>query len=387
MKYTYIIILALFFANSYSQDNEKTIILMDKEFDTPIEDATITILRTNQGLISNKEGVFKINLSRSSIIEISHVFYKDLRISSNSLKEKENIIYLESNANNLEEVVITNKDPQDILKSIVEKSRKKITVPANLKVYTREFFKKNDIYSYYNDGLLNFQILDDNNKVKTDILVEQNRSIGFLDDFDKSILGYDLNNLMENYYMFTYLEDLLHSRAKKIYTFQIRSYAQNDAYNYVIVKPLTSVLGELHEYSVLYDSKNELIMEVSSVLPNDRVSKDKSLLDFNRKNIFKSEYKNVYRYESHRYYLASSKEEIGFISHSKKKEVKVEIKNYFITTEFRPKTFKYKNEEIFKGKTLINKTNSVLTDYWELDSGIILTKDEESILKSLVVID
>lgn len=384
MKYFYLIILALFFENSYSQDNEKIIILMDKEFDTPVEDATITILRTNQGLVSNKEGIFKINLSRPSIIEISHVFYKDVRISSNSLKEKENIIYLESNANALEEIVITSQDPQDILKSIVEKSRKKITVPANLKVYTREFFKKNNSYTYYNDGLLNFQILDNNDKVKTDILVEQNRSIGFLDDFDKNILGYDLNNLMENYYMFVYLEELLQAKAKKLYSFKIKSYAQNDNYNYVIVKPLTSVLGELHEYSILYDSKNELIMEVSSILPNDRIIKDKSLFDFNKKNVFKSEFKNTYRYESHRYYLANSKEEIGFITKSGKKEVNIEIKNYFITTEFRPKTFRYKEEEIFKGKSLINKTNSILTDYWELDSGIILTKDENDIIESLV---
>ncbi|MEQ3662962.1 MAG: carboxypeptidase-like regulatory domain-containing protein, partial [Flavobacterium sp.] len=379
----YLLILALFCIHSYSQDNEKTVILMDKEFDTPIEDASITVLRTNQGFISNKEGVFKINLKRPSIIEISHVFYKDLRISSNSLKENVNIIYLESNASNLEEIVITKKDPQDILKSLVNNSRKKITVPANLKVYTREFFKKNDIYTYYNDGLLNFQILEDNDKVKTDILVEQNRSVGFIDTFDKSILGYDLNNLMENYYMFVYLEELLHAKAKKMYSFQIKSYAHNDSYNYVIVRPLTLVHGELYEYSILYDSKNELIMEVSSILPIDRISKDRSLLDFNKKNVFKSEFKNTYRYESHRYYLANSKEEIGFVVKSGKKEIKIEIKNYLITTEFRPKTFRYKDEEIYKGKSLINKTNSILTDYWEQDSGLILTKPELDIINSL----
>ncbi|MFT6638190.1 MAG: hypothetical protein ACJAYP_000759 [Flavobacterium sp.] len=383
MKKVYLLILALFCIHSYSQDNEKTVILMDKEFDTPIEDASITVLRTNQGFISNKEGVFKINLKRPSIIEISHVFYKDLRISSNSLKENVNIIYLESNASNLEEIVITKKDPQDILKSLVNNSRKKITVPANLKVYTREFFKKNDIYTYYNDGLLNFQILEDNDKVKTDILVEQNRSVGFIDTFDKSILGYDLNNLMENYYMFVYLEELLHAKAKKMYSFQIKSYAHNDSYNYVIVRPLTLVHGELYEYSILYDSKNELIMEVSSILPIDRISKDRSLLDFNKKNVFKSEFKNTYRYESHRYYLANSKEEIGFVVKSGKKEIKIEIKNYLITTEFRPKTFRYKDEEIYKGKSLINKTNSILTDYWEQDSGLILTKPELDIINSL----
>ena len=236
--------------------------------------------------MSNKEGVFKINLSKSSIIEISHTFYKTLKISSNSLKKEVNVLYMESNANNLQEVVITKKSPHDILKSLVENSRKKITVPANLKVYTREFFKKNDLYTYYNDGLLNFQILDENEKINTDILVEQNRSIGFIDDFDKSILGYELNNLMENYYAFVYLEGLLNVKSKKTYSFQVRSYPKNDSYNYLVVKPLTSVRGELYEFSILYDSKNELILEVSSILPEDRVLRDKSLFDFNKKKYF-----------------------------------------------------------------------------------------------------
>ena len=86
MKKVYLLILALFCLHSYSQDNEKTVILMDKEFDTPVEDAIVKILRTNQTLISNKEGVFIFNLSKSSIIEISHPFYKNVKISSNSLK-------------------------------------------------------------------------------------------------------------------------------------------------------------------------------------------------------------------------------------------------------------------------------------------------------------
>ena len=98
--------------------------------------------------------------------------------------------------------------------------------------------------------MLNFQILDENEKINTDILVEQNRSIGFIDDFDKSILGYDLNNLMENYYAFVYLEGLLNVKSKKTYSFQVRSYPKNDSYNYLVVKPLTSVRGELYEFSI-----------------------------------------------------------------------------------------------------------------------------------------
>jgi hypothetical protein len=372
------------FLNSYSQDNGIIVILLDKSTNTVIEDATITVLRTNQGLLSNKDGVFKLNLNRVSLIEISHTSYEKIRIKSTSLKDKENIIYLESNTNNLEEIVLTREDPHDILKKIVKTSIKKIKVPANLKVYTREFYKKNGNYTYYNDGLLNFQILGDYKNIKTDILVEQNRSVGLLDEFDKSILGYNLNNLMENYYKFKYIEELLDSKAKKKYSFQIKSYAQNDNYNYLVVKPLTTVIGEFYQFSILYDSKSKLIMEINSSLPLDRVNTDAAFLDFNKRKVYKSEFKTTYRLDNQDYYLVNSKEEIGFVVKENKKEVKVEIKNYFITTQFRSRIFKYKDEEVFKDKSLINKTDSVITAFWEDDSGIILTKDEEAILKSLV---
>ena len=202
-----------------------------------------------------------------------------------------------SNASNLDEIVITQKDPQDILKLLIQKSRNKITVPANLKVYTREFFKKNDIYTYYNDGLLNFQILENNKKVKTDILVEQNRSIGFIDAFDKSILGYDLNNLMENYYMFVYLEDLLHSKAKKIYSFQIRTYVQNDSYNYLNSQLNSANLQNNISQEILLKQEQLLKMEnetlntqlynldqTQSIISNKDTIKEQTDKELNKKN-------------------------------------------------------------------------------------------------------
>jgi hypothetical protein len=383
IKKIYFLMFFVFF-KSYSQDTEIVVILMDKETNALIEDASITVLRTNQGFLSNKEGVFKLNLNKPSLIEISHTSYKKLRIKSTSLKDKENIVYLESNTNNLEEIVLTREDPHDILKKVVKTSTQKIKVPANLKVYTREFYKKDGNYTYYNDGLLNFQILGDYKNIRTDILVEQNRSVGLLDDFDKSILGYNLNNLMENYYKFKYLEELLDSKAKKKYSFQIRSYAQNDYYNYIIVKPLTTVDGEFYQFSILYDSKSKLIIEISSLLPLDRVNTETTFLDFNKRKVYKSEFKTTYRVENQEYYLVNSKEEIGFVTKANKKEVKIEIKNYFITTEFRSRIFKYKDEEVFKEKSLINKTDSVITPFWEVDSGLFLTKAENEIINSLL---
>ncbi len=368
---------------SYSQA-EITVILKDADTDLPIEDAIITVLRTNQGLISNAEGVFKLSLTRASTIEISHTSYKKLLVKSSTLiEEGTNIITLEKDTELLQEVILTDRHPQDILKDLIKNSLKRLTVPANLRVFTREFFKRDNLYSFYNDGLVNFQILDNKRTIKTDILVEQNRTIGLVDEFDKDLLGYNLNNLMENYYQFKYLEKILDSRAKKKYDFQLLTYPQNQNYLLIRVKPYTTIEGFMSEYSILYDSKKKIILEVTSFLPEDRAQNNATFLDFKNRKIYKSVFKNTYRLETRDYYLANSKEEIGFITEKNKIETKFEVTNYLITTEFRTNIFKYQDAEIFKDKTLLNKTDSVLTEYWEIDTGVLLTQTEKDIINNL----
>lgn len=366
----------------FSQE-EITVILKDADTDLPIEDALITVFRTNQGLISNAEGVFKLNLTRQSLIEIAHTSYKKLQIKSNAFKPGINELYLEKNTQDLQEVILTNRHAQDILKDLIKNSQKKLTVPANLRVYTREFFKKDGNYSFYNDGLLNFQILGNKNSITTDILVEQNRTIGLIDEFDKDLLGYNLNNLMENYYQFNYLNEVLDSKSKKKYDFQLLSYPQNEDYLVIRVKPYITIDGFLSDYTVLYDNKKKLILEVSSFLPRERAEKHASILDFKNRKIQKTEYKTTYRLEYKDYYLANSKETIGFTTEKNKKETKFEITNYIITTEFRTNIFKYKDIDIFKEKSLLNKKDSILTEYWEIDSGVLLTESEKLIINNL----
>ncbi len=383
IKKIYLLLFLLFSIVSFSQ-SETTIILKDIDTGLPVEDAVITILRTNQGLISNSEGVFKLSLTRPSTIEIYHTSYKKLLIKSSTLIEDgTNIITLEKKTELLQEVILTDKHPQDILKDLIKNSIKKLTVPANLRVFTREFYKKNGNYSFYNDGIVNFQILDEKRTVKTDILVEQNRTIGFIDEFDKDLLGYSLNNLMENYYQFKYLEKVLNARAKKEYDFQLLSYPQNEDYLIIRIKPYITIEGFLSDYTVLYDNRKNLILEVSSFLPEERAEINAPFLDFKNRKIYKTEYKTTYRLETRDYYLANSKEIIGFTTEKNKKETRFEIANYIITTEFRTKTFNYKDTEIFKGKTLLNKKDSILTEYWEIDSGVLLTEPEKLIINNL----
>ena len=165
----------------------------------PIDEVTITSLRTRQGFLSNKEGKAIISLTRSSDLELVHSSYKTLIVKFSTLNKKENVVYMEPNIQQLEEYIITKDHPQEILKQVIENSKARITIPISLKIYLHEFYKRDNQIVFFNDGLINFQILGNDKNIKTDILVEQNRAIGVLDgDIDADVLGYDLNNIIEN---------------------------------------------------------------------------------------------------------------------------------------------------------------------------------------------
>mgnify|MGYP006196800185 FL=1 len=375
----------LFFFTSFvfSQNLEFTIIVKDFDTDMPIEEVTITALRTRQGFLTNKEGKAIISLTRSSDLELVHSSYKTLIVKFSTLNKKENVVYMEPNTQQLEEYIITKDHPQEILKRIIENSKAKITIPISLKVYLHEFYKRDNEIIFFNDGLINFQILGNDKNIKTDILVEQNRAIGVLDgDIDADVLGYDLNNIIENYYQFKYLDEVLDTRAKKLYDFSVKTYPSNEDYLVIKIVPLPESKGILSDFMVVYDSNKKLIIEVSSYVTPDRLQTYKESMFASRK-VYKLEFKNTFRLEGNYYYLANSKEVIGFEKYYKKKSRRIEVKNHMVITDFNKKTFEYGEKNVFKGKSLINKKTSFFTDYWDVESGFVSTPEEKAIIERL----
>lgn len=375
----------LFFFTSFafSQNLEFIVIVKDLDTDLPIDEVTITALRTRQGFLTNKDGKAIINLTRSSDLELIHSTYKKTIVKFSTLDKKENVVYLEPVTKQLEEFIITKDHPQEILKKLIENSKSKITIPVSLKVYLHEFYKRDNQIIFFNDGLINFQILGNSKNIKTDILVEQNRAIGFFDaDFDANILGYDLNNIIENYYQFKYLDEVLDTKAKKLYDFSIRTYPANEEYLVIKISPLSDSKGILSDFTVVYDSDKKIILEVSSFVMQDRLQEYKESLLATRK-VYKLEFKNTFRLEGNYYYLANSKEVIGFEKRYKNKARKIEVKNHMVVTDFNKKTFEYADKNIFKGKSLINKQTSFFTNYWDVASGFVSTDEEKNIIEQL----
>lgn len=367
----------------YSQNIEFSIIVKDVESGLTIEDVTITAIKTKQGFLTNKNGEANISLKSESSLQFENIAYKTYVVKFIELDKKINVVYLESNAKRLEEVILTNIPPQEILKQLVKNSIEKITVPVNLKIYLREFYKKNDSITFFNDGLINFQILGNSKKLKTDILVEQNRAVGLLDkDLKNDLLGYDLNNIIENYYQFKYIDEILVSNAKKKYDFQIKSYPSNEDFLVLRITPIDEVKGVLSDFTIVYDRNRMIIMELNSMVPDSRLEELRQSF-LNSSKVYKLEFKNIFRLENDLYYLANSKEVIGFEKKYKKQSRRIEVNNHMIVTNFSKDILKYNEQNVFKEKSLINRKTEYFTNYWDFESGFVSTKEEKEIIEKL----
>jgi hypothetical protein len=380
MKKYLIVLLLAFVCQLNAQKVSRVIVLKDADSNELIEDVTVVLLKSKQLFLSNSEGKVSFDFTGNTTIQITHTSYVTTNIRLSTLKEKETIVFLKKSINDLDEIIITSQHPQKILLSLIDNSKKKLTTPARLKIYSREFFKINGAYSYYNDGLMNFQISDNSKKFNTDILVEQNRSFGLVDvNVTNDLLGYNLNDIMENYYNFKYLNPVLDSKAKKEYDFLIKGYSANKDYYIMVITPLDQAKGLLDDVTVIYNYKKKIIIEATTFLNPSTVSKIQDKTGVGSKNIYKSNFKNIYKIDGTNYYLASSKEEIGFDLIEKKETKSIEVRNYFVTTNFSIENYSFKESDVFKDKTLFNKANVILTDYWNF-SGLIATQEEEEII-------
>lgn len=367
----------------FAQRIERTLVIKDSDTQLPIEGVSVLIMKTKQILLSNKDGEVTYMINGGTAIQFTHSSYEELTLRPATLKQNNDVVYLKSSLNKLDELVVTRQHPQKILKSLVNNSIKKLNIPARLKVYSREFFKLNGVYSYYTDGLLNFQLASDQKKVNATILVEQNRSFGTVDqEISEDLLGYNLNNIMENYYNFKYLAPVLDPKEKDKYYFLIRSYSENDAYYVLTATPLDNSNEVLDDFRIIYDTKKNLIVEVSSKIGNGSLDKNAKTQKRGAKNVYKSDFKTTYRIENENYFLASSKEEIGFEKEYKKEIKNIEVKNYLVTTHFSNQNYTYREPQVFKDKTLLNKGNSILTNYWDF-SGLAATDEELSTIEQI----
>ncbi len=124
----------------FAQNTEYSIVVKDIETQLPIENATVFIMKTKQILISNKDGKVTFMLNGSSSIEVSETNYEKVTLRWGSLKPDIFVVYLKSNDNKLDEIVVSKENPQKTLQKIVANSRQKLASSYRLKVLCERVF-------------------------------------------------------------------------------------------------------------------------------------------------------------------------------------------------------------------------------------------------------
>nr|WP_294922949.1 hypothetical protein [uncultured Flavobacterium sp.] len=383
MKRLIFLFVLLFTAAVFAQNAEYSIIIKDIETQLPIENATVLIMKTNQTLISNKDGKVTFELNGASNVQVSETNYENLTLRWAALKEDQFVVYLKNSHNKLDEIVVSKENAQKNLQKIVSNSRQKLAASYRLKVYVREFFMLDNKYSYYNDGLVNFQFSVSQKKATTTLLVEQNRSYGLLEtDVSADLMGYNLNNIMENYSNLKYFDPLLDSKTKKEYNFTTKGHPNNKNYYIMSVVPLDNAKTALDTYEIVYDPEKKLIIEFSVIIEPAHLIEIEENKKPGSKNVTRSIVKVNYRVDGLDYYVLSANEEIGYDLVLKDTIKNIQVRNSFVTTNFNKQNFTYKESDVFKEKTLFNKKNKVLTKYWDI-SGFTATDEEKGIIDSL----
>jgi len=384
MKGLILLVTVFFNATIFAQSTEYSIVVKDIDTQLPIENVTVVILKTKQILLSNEDGKVTFVLNGASNVQVSETNYEDLMLRWAALKENGFVVYLKNKNNKLDEVVLSKGSPQKILQKIVTNSIQKLAISCRLKVYVREFFLLDNKYSYYNDGLVNFQFTVNQKKANTTLLVEQNRSYGLLEtDVSADLKGYNLNNIMENYLNLKYFQPILDAKAKKEYEFNVKVHPVNNDYYVMTVTPLHASRATADNFEIVYDPVKKLIIEFTIVTAPENIAEMEENTKVGFKNITRSTVKVNYRVDGLDYYLLSSNEEIGYDIILKDKTKKnIQVRNNFITTGFNRQKFTYKESDVFKEKTLFNKKNKILTNYWDI-SGFTATDEEKALIKAL----
>lgn len=383
MKRLLLLPIVFFSVGILAQNTEYSIIVKDIETQLPIENATVLIMKTKQVLLTNEEGKVSFVLSGASNVQVSDMDYDHITLRWTTLKDNDFVVYLKDKNNKLDEIVVSRENPQKILQKIVSHSIKKLSSPYRLKVYVREFFMLDNQYSYYNDGLVNFQFSGHEKKNTTTLLVEQNRSYGLLEaDVSTDLRGYNLNNIMENYSNLTYFDPVLDSKKKKEYDYIISGHPNNKNYYIMKVTPLNTSKKELEDFEIIYDPEKKVIIEFTITTTQQNLDKIADKTVIGSKNITRSFIKVDYRLDGEDYYLLNSNEEIAYNLILKDKVKNIQVRNSFITTNFNKQNFTYRESDVFKEKTLFNKQNKILTNYWDI-SGFTATDQEKAIIKAL----
>jgi len=372
----------------YGQNIEKYILLKDSTTDLPIAQAAVLAIDINKSGVTNNRGVFKLAIAEQVTLQIKHANYATTRIHSSLLTERLNVIYLNALASDSIEAneMAFDDSSNTMLVKLIENSKKALITSVGLKIYVVEFFKKNNVFTSFNDGLLNVFIKGKIDQIKADIVVEQNRLHSISKHTEEvNTMGYNLNTIIESNYNFNSLNNLLDAKNAAKYDYYYTTSSTNDTYYKIKIVLKKEINEPLLSYEIVYDYTKMLIVAVKSYMSEHALPYAQlKNFDLNQGQLLLSSFRANYKITDSLYHLSNYDEVIGIkMKTSDEEEDILEVKNYFLVDQVNTQPMAYDRKKVFKEKSLNKTKTKYNTNYWGLSSNLALTSEEIEIIQKL----
>jgi hypothetical protein len=385
MKKTYLLLFLIFSLTLNAQITVRGK-LTDRQTNEPVISASIGIKGKPSGTISNEEGVFQLTVSKEDQVMVSCLGYKPIAIPASDLSEETKNIFLEQSEEKLEEVLVTKTPLHELLREVMAVSTARFNKPIHLQTYYREFVRRDNKYSNFADGLVDYHVTGNTKKTKADIIVKQNRSINLAKTEDDE--GFSMLTVASGIttaYGFSYLDELFTKDKYEWFDFGLKSKTDSQGgMMYVItLDPKPEIEKGLARVVITYDPKTKLIYEIDlqTAPSHQQYAKQRNLLVV-RMSVLHMEYKSKYKLVGNNYVLSYSNRNAKVRFWNKKREYLMESRSDLIVTDFGVE-HGYDKKSTFKKRFLYEKPQNFSSKFWQHNNAIVLTDEEQQIITNL----
>ena len=358
----------------------------------PVSYAAITIKGKPVGTITNLEGNFTLTVDGApdDTICIAHLNFETELIPWTILKPEGGVISLIGKVYTIGEVSVQAESVVDILKNSIKRSVQAIAFPMRLETYYREFVQQNKKYTRFSDGLLDYDLLGNVEKVKSKVRVIQSRAKEIKEETTKGI-DWDLTSILDvgdalNPFFLSTLKQIVES--SNLYDFHMvsRSNNNNDTQTEISFTPKPGHEEPLLIGVVLLDSNTKYILSFVYNMEQDSLKPGKEMnFIFVKARILQYSSIVLFKLEGTNYQPWYTSKQVGVKFWNNKK---IDISTSFLSDllvnkavhgPFEP----IPGKEAYKKKALYSLGDNYQTTYWKDQNMIRLTTAEEKIIDQL----
>ena len=389
-----LILLLAYAARAQSVTIQGTVI--DAASQQPVQFASVGLLHTPVGTVSNAVGVFKLSIPTNRPTDsllVSSIGYASYRVAVASLSSgKPCLLALAPQAVALQAAAVVGYTPQTLLKRAVRTTYTHLLSPALFKSYYRELVRVNGTYTKYADGLVDYRVVANPRKLfKPDIQVRITQSrakvvrvadtsvqdVPSVIDVEQAINGYDGNaDIRSNF---------LDSTDFSFYRYELREPAGpvDEPFYVVSFTPTTHDLDHLYQGTVRIDKQTgcfqAIDMELAPNLAEYAHSANLLIVKVKEGSIHKH---LDYRQYNGRCYLGFVRFEYGADITYRGKLYNYVFSTQMLVNDVGPAT-PIPGKEQYHGRSLFKNGTHYSYPYWQQANSIAATPAEEFLISDL----